>query len=128
MRHGDAKNIVLQVIVIGVFSCVGLNCGVVQTDVDTDGVPDLEDNCPLVDNGSQADSDEDGVGDVCDNCVDDANGSQPDGDGDGIGDVCDNCPTDSNADQADADRDGTGAVCDEDDNNPLIPLVGGGNG
>ncbi len=36
------------------------------TDTDGDGVPDGQDNCPLVANPDQADSDLDGVGDACD--------------------------------------------------------------
>jgi endonuclease I len=35
-------------------------------DVDGDGIPDDEDNCPSVPNEEQADADEDDVGDVCD--------------------------------------------------------------
>lgn len=34
-------------------------------DTDSDGVPDLVDNCPAVDNAEQIDSDNDGVGDAC---------------------------------------------------------------
>jgi hypothetical protein len=58
-------------------------------DSDSDGVPDIDDSCPLIVNASQVDSDLDGVGDACDNCGDEANPSQEDTDGDGIGDACD---------------------------------------
>ncbi len=34
-------------------------------DTDGDGVPDDDDNCPLVPNADQADSNNDGVGDAC---------------------------------------------------------------
>jgi len=34
-------------------------------DVDDDGVTNIEDNCPLVENADQVDSDEDGKGDAC---------------------------------------------------------------
>lgn len=98
--------------------------GVLVTDLDTDGVPDGEDNCPLIDNATQADDDGDGIGDVCDNCADQANDTQMDTDQDGVGDACDNCPEDANTDQADADFDGTGAVCDADDFNPLVSRAG----
>jgi len=63
-------------------------------DLDSDGIPDVNDNCPSVANSNQADSDSDGVGNACDNCPTTANSNQFDGDGDGVGDVCDSCPTD----------------------------------
>ena len=40
------------------------NC--VDSDDDNDGVPDINDNCPLVVNPNQTDADNDGVGDACD--------------------------------------------------------------
>ncbi|MFT4570963.1 MAG: hypothetical protein ACI91F_001841 [Candidatus Binatia bacterium] len=108
-------------------------------DTDGDGIPDVDDNCPLIANTDQADADSDGTGDVCedadgdgipdvaDNCPLIANTDQADADSDGIGDVCedadgdgipdvaDNCPLVANTDQADADSDGIGDVCDDAD-------------
>jgi len=40
-------------------------------DLDFDGIPDGEDNCPDVGNASQTDGDGDGVGDACDGCPSD---------------------------------------------------------
>ena len=70
-------------------------------DVDDDGVPDSQDNCPGISNADQIDTDSDGAGDDCDNDDDDdgmpdsyeiENGLDPldnsdangDGDGDGF--------------------------------------------
>jgi hypothetical protein len=39
-------------------------------DLDKDGVPDEQDNCPTTANPDQKDSDGDGVGDACDQCPD----------------------------------------------------------
>jgi hypothetical protein len=61
-------------------------------DIDGDGIPNEDDNCPRVPNPDQLDSDGDGVGDACDNCPDVPNPDQRDRDGDGVGDACDNCP------------------------------------
>jgi len=52
------------------------------TDVDGDGVPNADDNCPWIPNPDQLDTDGDGDGDVCDD----------DDDGDGIDDTADDCP------------------------------------
>lgn len=100
-------------------------------DIDFDGVPDDEDNCPFVFNVDQLDSDSgpsgpgDGVGDACDNCPTSFNPDQADSDTDGVGDVCDNCGPFTpialgdlrtnflpNTDQADEDADGVGDICD----------------
>ena len=58
-------------------------------DDDNDGIPDVDDNCPLTGNADQADLDGDAVGDVCDNCPAIPNLDQNDFDNDGIGDLCD---------------------------------------
>jgi len=81
-------------------------------DLDGDGIPNLEDNCPCHYNPDQKDSDGDGVGDVCDNCPRKYNPLQEESDGDGVGDACDNCPYHYNPDQSDRDGDGVGDVCD----------------
>ncbi len=51
-------------------------------DLDEDGVPDAEDNCPQAPNRDQADSDEDGIGDLCDPCPN--GGQDTDEDEDGV--------------------------------------------
>ncbi len=97
-------------------------------DSDSDGVPDICDNCPLVANHDQTDDDKDGAGNSCDPCPSDVDN---DSDGDGLcadGDACpfdfdndldadgvcgdeDNCPDVFNPDQADANHDGIGNAC-----------------
>ncbi len=99
----------------------------VNADDDSDGVPNVSDNCPDVPNPLQDDLDQDGLGDLCDadddgdgvpdtqdNCPRASNPSQTDSDGDGIGDVCDPCPLDAGND-ADGDT-----VCGNIDNCPLV--------
>jgi len=83
-----------------------------SADFDSDGVPNLTDNCPLIANPDQLDNDGDGTGDACDNCVSVANADQRDVDGDGIGDRCDNCASVANPSQTDTDGDGRGNGCD----------------
>ena len=75
-----------------------------MTDSDTDGIPDIFDNCPSETNADQNDMDADGIGDLCDN----------DMDGDGVLNVQDNCPATPNPDQTDIDEDGIGDLCDDD--------------
>jgi outer membrane protein OmpA-like peptidoglycan-associated protein len=82
-----------------------------DADKDSDGVPDVNDNCPDDKNADQKDTDGDGIGDVCEET---AGGDR---DADGVPDVNDNCPDDKNADQKDTDSDGDGDACDADDDN-----------
>jgi len=91
--------------------------GAEAPDIDLDGVPDGQDNCPSVPNAAQADRDRDGLGDFCD----------PDLDGDGVpqldplGFLLDNCPYAANADQADRDGDGFGDACQGDRDSDRVP-------
>ncbi|HEY8430968.1 MAG TPA: amidohydrolase family protein [Sandaracinaceae bacterium] len=104
-------------------------------DMDGDGIPNGDDNCPTIfnpirplDDGVQADFDGDGIGDACDRCPLDAgttacSGIDPnDRDGDMVPDDADNCRAIANPDQADGDGDGVGDACDE---CPEAPNPGG---
>lgn len=71
--------------------------GFTLLDVDDDGIPDGEDNCPMTPNQDQADGDGDTVGDVCDNCPTVENPDQTDTDGDGEGDACESVAADPDA-------------------------------
>ena len=90
-------------------------------DVDKDGIPDITDNCVLVENRNQDDVDKNGLGDACD-----------DFDRDGLLNSKDNCPNNPNFDQRDEDGDGMGDVCDKEESRltekyPWIPWVGIGS-
>ncbi len=109
-------------------------------DLDGDGAPNADDNCPRVANLLQFDLDGDGLGDKCDGDDDGdgipddqdlcpaVHGDNEDLDGDGMGDVCDDdddgdgiadagdrCPRVADPDQRDTDGDGMGDACDDDD-------------
>jgi len=74
-------------------------------DVDGDGVPFGQDNCPGKANPSQLDTDADGKGNACDG----------DSDEDGVpelGPIHDNCPGVPNPDQTDENLNGIGKACD----------------
>jgi hypothetical protein len=96
------------------------SCASAGRETDGDGVPDLQDNCPLDFDGGLTDGDGDFVGDVCDNCQAQDNPDQSDADSDTLGDVCDNCPFLVNPEQADGDSDGEGDGCDLDDGVILV--------
>ena len=80
-----------------------------QVDTDFDGVPDVDDNCPTVNNTAQADMDGDNIGDLCDG----------DADSDNLDDYWDDCigpATGWNQSVWTLDRDGDGCRdSDEDD-------------
>lgn len=80
-------------------------------DDDNDGIPDVDDNCPLLANADQTDTDGDGFGDACDT----------DDDNDGVPDAIDNCPLVANPGQEDSDSDGIGDLCDPDGDNDGVP-------
>jgi hypothetical protein len=83
------------------------------SDLDGDGIPNANDNCPFAANPSQGDADGDGIGDACDARHD------LDLDGDGIFNDADNCPFSANPAQEDADGDGIGDACDIRDDRDL---------
>lgn len=96
-------------------------------DTDRDGVADVADNCPSVQNPSQSDGDGDGRGDVCQQDppeelaalqgladVRPPHAQGPDADHDGVADTADNCPARANFEQRDGDGDHKGDLCDED--------------
>ena len=86
---------------------------------DGDGVPDENDNCPLISNDDQGDGNDDGVPDAC-GTFDFFLGEVLDSDGDGVGDSSDNCIWMPNPGQedttgpADGDiPDGIGDACED---------------
>ncbi len=89
----------------------GTSCGAGDHS-DGDGICNVCDNCPNVNNVKQPDGDGDGDGDDCDNCLTVPNPDQADGDLDNDGNACDNCPTIANSSQADGDGDNDGDACD----------------
>lgn len=62
-------------------------------DVDGDGVPNAQDNCPTVANPGQENEDGDRFGDACDSCPPFAHDAPSDPDGDGVSDECDPNPS-----------------------------------
>ena len=107
-------------------------CGALDTDSDSDGTPDCNDNCPAVPNGNQDDFDLDGTGDACD--PDDDNDTVPDEQdtdpfdpvtcADADGDSCDDCTSgidDPANDGTDTDGDGQCDAGDTDDDNDGVP-------
>lgn len=77
------------------------NTTYVLSDIDSDGVPDIRDNCVNIPNPNQEDIDSNGRGDACD-----------DFDRDGIINSSDNCVNIPNVNQEDTDLDGIGDACD----------------
>lgn len=94
------------------------NPNYVIADTDSDGTPDISDNCVSLNNPDQQDVNNNGRGDVCD-----------DFDQDGLINSKDNCSNNPNRDQKDTDSDGAGDVCDKEESRiteryTWIPWVG----
>jgi hypothetical protein len=93
----------------------------VLADIDSDGIPDDADNCPLDANANQFDYDGDAFGDACDAFPEDPT-ETTDTDGDGVGDNADALPNDP-TETIDTDGDTIGNNADTDDDNDGIPDV-----
>ena len=90
-----------------------------ESDIDTDGVANEDDNCPTISNSDQTDTDGDLFGDVCD-----INPTIPDIDQDGVANEDDNCPMVFNENQKDTDFDGIGDACDDrDDSSDILSFL-----
>jgi hypothetical protein len=108
------------------FSALPVACdslSALQLDIDVDGIPDVDDNCPGAVNPGQQDTDGDGEGDICDPCPEDPIN---DPDGDTFCSGSDNCPEVSNRSQSDADSDGWGDACDPCPDDPDNDVDGDG--
>ncbi len=95
-----------------------------DADIDpcTDGnTAGCDDNCPFVENSTQADTDLDGSGDACDASGEACAVGGGDVDGDGVCDTTDNCTSEANPLQVDTDGDGAGDACDLDDDGDGVP-------
>jgi hypothetical protein len=122
-KTGWPQSFIIDGLTLKITSLTLESCAI-DGDIDGDGVPDGEDNCPSAANtdqlntdgdveGNACDIDDDGDGwaDVDDNCSLVANPQQEDADGDLVGDACDNCLLTINPDQEDVNNDGVGDVC-----------------
>ncbi len=78
----------------------------IRADLDSDGIPDSQDNCIWLSNTGQEDIDGNLIGDDCDEYY------PQDEDDDGVIDQNDNCPSIPNSAQQDTDQDGVGDACD----------------
>jgi hypothetical protein len=111
---------------VGNFATAGVDESDVY-DLDEDGVPDSQDNCPNDANPDQEDFDGDGLGDACDQlCPADP---ENDPDGDGVCQGVDNCDDVYNpAPQANCNGDGYGDLCDPVTQDQPLPCDEDGDG
>ncbi len=100
MRIRDATLVSMRWVLVLAIAACGRQAAAPDAnpdDLDSDGIANASDNCPLRSNIDQHDEDGDGLGDVCDNCPAIANPSQADTTelavpyqlADGVGDACD---------------------------------------
>jgi len=121
MQVGEAGNLSSNTGVLHLATVASVeNASYILADTDSDGIPDIRDNCVSVANSGQLDIDGNGRGDACD-----------DFDKDGVANSIDNCPNDPNSNQSDIDGDKIGDVCDSTDNRvtenyPWLPMAGVG--
>jgi len=114
LKYGNDINDLGQIAAHGCDSRTGeCHAYLASPDVDGDGIPDNNDNCPSVANADQTDTDSDGEGDAC----------EPDDDNDGVVDWIDNCPLVENPGQEDSDNDGIGDACDTVVTDTTPPLI-----
>jgi hypothetical protein len=81
-------------------------------DIDCDGKPNAQDNCPFAFNPDQADSNRNRIGDICEGKNANKRDARCDSDKDGILDQADNCILVCNPDQKDKNKNGHGDLCD----------------
>lgn len=81
-------------------------------DIDCDGKPNAEDNCPFAFNPHQVDSNRNRIGDICEGKNEGKHDSRCDSDKDGVLDQADNCILICNPDQKDKNKNGHGDLCD----------------
>jgi hypothetical protein len=122
IRTPEAGNLSADVGVVKISeTATRTNGKYVIADGDSDGIPDLRDNCIALANPDQVDVNTNGLGDDCD-----------DFDRDGVMNSNDNCVNEPNRNQADEDGDARGDVCDDDESRvtekyPWLPWAGMGS-
>lgn len=115
-HHGEAANLQSEIDVVSLAaSSPQANPAYIIADSDSDGTPDINDNCVSDANPDQLDANNNGRGDFCD-----------DFDKDGVINNRDNCRDNPNRNQADIDGDGSGDACDDQESrlteaNPWLP-------
>ena len=122
----DAQSDKVVFDIVFILNQTGYENGDDDTDVDSDGILNNDDNCPDISNPNQEDIDGDEIGDACDNCPSDPNPNQEDADGDEIGDACDaqDCGNGVTEGTEECDGDDPKACVDQDGYNGFQACVG----